>query len=256
MKSFIAFMKKEWLEAARSGKLIILAILFLLFGIMNPAIAKLTPWIFELMAASLAETGMVITEVSVNALTSWTQFFKNIPIGLISFILLYSNTFTKEYQSGTLILILTKGLARYKVALAKSAVMLSLWSACYLLCFAVTYFYNSYFWDNDIVPCLLPAVVHWWLFGVWTISLIVLFSVLLGSNTGVLLGTGTAVLAAYFAGLFPRISEYMPVMLMNAGSLLSGATDSKIYTGAVVVTIVLSCGNIAIGIAAMNKRQL
>ncbi len=54
MKSFIAFMKKEWLEAARSGKLIILAILFLLFGIMNPAIAKLTPWIYELMAASIA----------------------------------------------------------------------------------------------------------------------------------------------------------------------------------------------------------
>lgn len=36
---------------------------------------------------------------------------------------------------------------------------------------------------------LLPAMVHWWLFGVWIIGLIVLFSVLVKSYTGVLLGT-------------------------------------------------------------------
>ena len=44
MKSLIAFIKKEWMEQVRSGRLLILLILFTLFGIMNPAIAKLTPW--------------------------------------------------------------------------------------------------------------------------------------------------------------------------------------------------------------------
>ena len=43
MKSLLAFMKKEYLEAARTGKIVILILLFVLFGIMNPAIAKLTP---------------------------------------------------------------------------------------------------------------------------------------------------------------------------------------------------------------------
>ncbi len=256
MKSLFAFMKKEWLEAVRSGKIMILTILFVLFGIMNPAIAKLTPWMTDLMADSLAETGIIITEIPVNALTSWTQFFKNIPIGLIAFILIYSNTFTREYQSGTLILMLTKGLSRYKVVLAKSAVMLSLWSLCYSLCFAVTYLYNSYFWDNDIVPGLLPAAAHWWLLGVWMISLIVLFSVLFSHNTGVLLGTGTTVLAAYLAGLFPKMQEYMPTMLMNTGSLLSGATDFETYTRAVIITTALSASGIAAGVAVMNRRKL
>lgn len=50
MRAFLAFMKKEWMEQIRSSRLIILAILFLMFGIMNPAIAKLTPWLFEVMA--------------------------------------------------------------------------------------------------------------------------------------------------------------------------------------------------------------
>lgn len=80
MKSFIAFLKKEVFECIRSGELTFFCILFLIFGIMNPAIAKLTPWMLETLSDSLAEQGMMVTEVTVNALTSWTQFFKNIPI--------------------------------------------------------------------------------------------------------------------------------------------------------------------------------
>ena len=88
MRTLFAFMKKEWLEQIRSGRLIILTILFVLLGIMNPAIAKLTPWMLEVLADSLAESGMTVTTVTVDAMTSWTQFFKNIPMGLIAFILL------------------------------------------------------------------------------------------------------------------------------------------------------------------------
>lgn len=47
MKSFIAFLKKEVFECIRSGELTFFCILFLIFGIMNPAIAKLTPWMLE-----------------------------------------------------------------------------------------------------------------------------------------------------------------------------------------------------------------
>ena len=109
MRSLIVFMKKEIMEQIRSGRLMILGILFVLFGIMNPAIAKLTPWLLETMADSLAESGMIITDVKVSALDSWVQFFKNMPMGLIAFVLLESSIFTKEYTSGTLVLSLTKG---------------------------------------------------------------------------------------------------------------------------------------------------
>ena len=109
MRSFIALVKKEFLESIRSRKLLILGLLFFLFGVMNPAIAKLTPWLMEITSESLASAGMTVGEVTVNALTSWTQFFKNIPMALIVFLLMCSGIFTKEYESGSLILILTKG---------------------------------------------------------------------------------------------------------------------------------------------------
>ena len=71
MRSLIAFVKKEFLEQLRSGKLLILGILFVLFGVMNPAVAKLTPWLLELMSESLAESGMTVGEVTVTAMDSW-----------------------------------------------------------------------------------------------------------------------------------------------------------------------------------------
>ena len=112
MRAFVAFLKKEILEDLRSGRLMILLGVFCALGVMNPAVAKLTPWLMELFAEELAEGGMILGEVTVNALTSWGQFFKNISTALIAFVFVYSSIFTKEYDSETLILILTKGLLR------------------------------------------------------------------------------------------------------------------------------------------------
>ena len=120
MKSLLAFIKKEFMEQLRTGKFLIVGMLFILFGIMNPAVAKLTPWLLETMSDSLAESGMSITVATVSAMDSWMQFFKNAPIVLIAFVLIESGIFTKEYQSGTLVLSLTKGLKRYKVVISKA----------------------------------------------------------------------------------------------------------------------------------------
>ena len=154
MRTLFAFIKKEWMEQVRSGKFLILLIVFGLFGIMNPAIAKLTPWLMEMFSDAVAESGMILGEVQVDAMTSWVQFFKNIPMGLIVFVLLQGGIFTKEYQSGTLILALTKGLKRRTVVLAKMIVLNVLWSLCYWLSFGITYIYTAYFWDNSIAKNL------------------------------------------------------------------------------------------------------
>ena len=77
MKQLAAFFQKEWIEQMRSGKLFIIIVVFMLFGIMNPAMAKLTPWMMEMASESLAESGLVVNEVTVDAMTSWTQYYKN-----------------------------------------------------------------------------------------------------------------------------------------------------------------------------------
>ena len=256
MISSLAFMKKEYLEAARTGKIMILILLFVLFGIMSPAIAKLTPWMMETLSDSMAESGLIITNVQVDALTSWTQFFKNIPIALIAFVLIFSDIFTKEYNSGTFLLVLTKGLARYKVVLAKTVLLLSLWTVGYGIWFSITYGYNAYFWDNSIANNLFFSVTIWWLFSVWVICLIVLFSSLFQNNTGVTLCVGGTVLLAYLLSIIPRAKAYSPTVLMNTNSILMGVEEIDVYIKAIVITASLCIICIAVSIPIVNKRQL
>ena len=234
MKILLAFLKKEYLETARTGKLVILVLLFVLFGVMNPAIAKLTPWIMEMFSDSLAESGLTVTNVRVDAFASWTQFFKNIPIALIAFVLIFSDSFTKEYKSGTLLLALTKGLSRYHVVLGKTA----------------------YFWDNSIVNHLFFAAAMWWLFSVWVIGLIVLFSSLLQNNTNVTLCIGGTVLLAYLLRIIPQGKAFSPAMLMNSNSILTGVEETDAYIKAILMTASMCVICVLASIPLLNKRQL
>ena len=256
MKALIAFTKKELLEQVRSGKLLFLTILFVLFGIMNPAIAKLTPWLMETLADSLAESGMIVTEVTVSAMDSWVQFFKNIPIALIAFALMESGIFTREYSSGTLVLSLTKGLPRKTVVISKSIILVVLWTIGYWLCFGITYGYNAYFWDNGIAQNLLFSCVCWWLFGLWILALMILFSCLFASGSGVLLGTGGVALGCYLLGLLPKISKYLPAKLADGNSLIYAAAEAKDYSSALIITAAMCIIFFPVSIAAFNKKRL
>lgn len=256
MKTLMAFMKKEWMEQIRSSRLMILGLLFLAFGIMNPAIAKLTPWVMEMLAESMEEAGFAMLEVKVDAMSSWTQFYKNISTALIAFVLLQSNIFTKEYQSGTLILALTKGLERYKVVIAKVIVLISTWTAGYWLCYGVTYAYNAYFWDNSIASHLGIAAMYWWLIGIWVIALMTLFSVMSSSNSNVLLGTGGVFFAVYMLSIIPKLKEYMPTQLMDGMNLLMKAAEPGDYTKSLIIAGLSLIVCFIISISLFNKRRL
>lgn len=256
MKALLSFMKKECVEATRTGRIIMLILLFVLFGIMNPAIAKLTPWMMEMVADDMAESGMMITQVQVDAMTSWTQFYKNVPMVLIAFTLIFSDSFTKEYRSGSLLLVLTKGLSRYKVVFAKTAILLSLWTLGYTLSFAITYGYNAYFWNNDIMHHVGASAAIWWLFGVWVICLLVLFSSLLQNNTGVILCTGGTVLLTYVLSLIPKAKAFSPMMLTDTHALLTGVSGIDTYIKAIMMAVTLCVACVAVSLPIINKKQL
>ncbi len=256
MRTGVAFIKKEITEQVRSGKLVFLVIVFTALGIMNPAVAKLTPWILEVMADSLAESGMTVGDVTVTAFDSWVQFFKNFPIGLIAFTLLQSSIFTKEYVSGSLILSFTKGMKRSTAVISKALTLSGLWTVIYFLYFAITYGYTVSFWDNSSVENLAFSVICLWLFGLTVISLTVLFSTVFTSNTSVLCGVGLTVLASYLLGLLPKCAKYLPTQLTDGNSLIYGAKAVSEYIPAVIISTVITLSCLIISIPLMNKKQL
>lgn len=256
MRSFVAFVKKEAIENIRSGRALMLSILFVAFGVMNPAIAKLTPWMIEIFAESMEDSGMIITEVLVNSLTSWTQFFKNVPMALIVFVFVYSNTLTGECESGRLIPLLTKGLSRKSVILAKLSVITLIWTCGYWICYFVTYFYNAYFWDNSIARYLPAAAVYWWVFGLFVVCVIMLFSVLSKSYIGVLLGTGATVFLSYVLSLIPKLTRLMPTSLTNGMAILTGQDAAADYTGALILALALALISVITSLFIFKRKQL
>lgn len=251
-----AFMKKEWMEMTRTGRLWILLFIFVLFGIMNPAVAKMTPWLMKMMSDSFADAGIVIKEVPVSAMDSWTQFFKNMPMGLIAFVLIWSASFTTEYQRGTLIQIVAKGMSRSKILAAKAGMMFGMWTVLYLICFGITYGYNAYFWDNGVASNLVFGVFCYWLFGIWVIAFLVLFSTLAQSNTQVLVGTGVVVFGVYLLGMLKIIGKFLPVKLMDGITILKGMTVQKDYIGSICMTTGMIIISLMMAVIFFQKKRL
>lgn len=244
------------MEWSRSGRFMILLLVFVLFGIMNPALAKLTPWLMETLSESLADTGLVVSSVEVDAMISWTQFYKNIPMGLIIFVLLCSGNFTAEYEKGTLIPVVTKGLSRRKIAAAKAIFLYGSWTVFYFLCVSITYGYNAYFWDNGIVENLFFAVACTWLFGMWVTALLLFFSAAGKSSSQVLLGTGGVAMGIYLLGMFPKLAEFLPARLLDGMSLLqkTGSREDYYISMTIAGITILLC--MALTMVCFDRKQL
>lgn len=255
MKQLLVFMKKEWLEQMRTGRLWILLLIFTVFGISAPALAKLTPLLFELMADAMQEQGITVQAVEVTALTSWQQYYKNSSLVLIVFVILSSGVLTTEYQSGSLIPILTKGVSRPKILSAKALVQLLVWSICHWLSFGITLGYTVFFWDNSLAKHWLLAGALTYLLGIWLLVLVFFWSAFANSNMTVLLLTGLTFVSSYFLGLFPKLEVWLPSKLASAGNLLNEALKPQDFTRAVWITlataVVFWCG----AIRKFNKKN-
>lgn len=254
MRTAVAFLKKEWMEYYRTGKLIIIVVIFALFGLMNPAIAKLTPFLMEQLA-SMEDSGMVITVSTVDASMSWMQFYKNIPMALVVMLLLFGGILTNELQKGTLIPVLTKGLSRWKVLLTKGINLILIWTGGYWLCYGITYFYSDYYWDNSIMSNLFFAAFCYWLFGTMIMALMTLFSAMTTSFGGVVLGVGVIYFAMTLLGMIPKISSYLPIYLTSTSELLAGGNTGD-YVTAIIITFVITIGAVIAGCMVFNKREI
>ena len=117
MKGYIAFIKKEFVENLKNYRFFILFTIFAIFGLSSAFLAKFTPEIIEALGA-----GFEATEEPV-ALDAWQQFYKNISgVGFSALIILFGSCMSSEYSKGTLLLLVTKGLARPAVILTKYTV--------------------------------------------------------------------------------------------------------------------------------------
>ena len=151
---------------------------------------------------------------------------------------------------------MTKGLARHKVVLAKTVALSTVWTLGYWLCFGITYGYTAYFWDNSVAQNLGLSVISWWIFGLWVVTLAVLFSVMARATGMVLMGTGGVVFGCYLLGMVPKLKDYLPTLLTDGNSLIYGTAKADAYTAPLIITAATAVLMVVLSISLFRKKKL
>ncbi len=248
MRAYLAFTKKELIEYTRNFKMFLAIILFALLGIMNPLTAKFMP---ELLGNFMPE-GITILITEPTNLDSWLQFFKNgTQIGLFIIVILLSGMMAKEYEKGTLINMVTKGLPRWTILFSKFTGALLLWTISYWLCFFITLGYTLYYFPEGTTENLTLSVISLYLFGILLIAVLLLGSVLFKNAYGPLLLIGAFLLVLFLWNLFPEAAEWNPLVLVSRNMdmlqgklLLEDLLNPLLITGLIIASSLFTAGKL------------
>lgn len=217
MNQWVGFLKKEWVESVKTYKLLLVVVIFSILGILNPFTAKITPFIME----SFMPEGVALDLPEITALDSWMQFYKNMPqMGLIVFLLLFSTMMSKEFEKGTLVILLTKGLRRSTVITTKFFMALCYWTLAITLAFSITYAYTAFYWNQSQLQHVLFAASCLYVFGILLLAVTLWGNTVFASSYGGILVTLIGVISLFIIAIFPKSSSWNPLELMTAGPLL------------------------------------
>ena len=232
MKGYIAFIKKEFVENLKNYRFFILFAIFAIFGLSSAFLAKFTPEIIEALGA-----GFEATEEPI-ALDAWQQFFKNISgIGFSAFIILFGSCMSSEYSKGTLLLLVTKGLARPAVILTKYTVAAVSMTVSFWVSFVGAYGYTDHLWPDTSLSYIVPSAFFMWMIGFLYLSILILGCVL-------------------FSMVRP-LSALNPIVLTSRNvDLISGKISITEFTVPFIISVVLSVVFLVAAISAFNKKQL
>src|SRR5437899_1361779 len=139
MRGFAVLLNKEIAEQWRTGRLPVVAVIFLLFGLASPVLAKYTPDIVKLAASSIDIH--VPTPTIKDAVA---QLIKNLnQVGVLAAILLAMGSVAGEKESGTAAFVLVKPVSRFAFLAAKFSGIAVTIAVAVLICGLAAYLYTD-----------------------------------------------------------------------------------------------------------------
>lgn len=252
MNGYLAFVKKEFTENMRNYRFLILFAVFLIFGIMSAFLAKFTPEILSALAADMEMTSKPA------ALDAWKQFYKNISgVGFSAFIILFGSCLSNEYSKGTLILMVTKGLPRKAVILAKYTAAAICMTVSYWIGYAAAYGYTRLLWEDAALPHVALAAFFLWIVGFLYLSILMAGCVIFQQTFTSILFTGGAAAVISLLGMTEPIARFSPFLLTSENiDLISGTADPSDFILPALFSVGITVLSLWIAVSIFNKKQL
>jgi len=255
MKAFNSFTRKEFTESMRTYRIVVLAAVFLILGLMSPLVAKIMP---DLFSGIDLGGGVSITVPPPTAFDSWMQFYSNVgQMGMLAIIITFCGTMAHELSRGTLVNLLTKGMKRHTVILSKFLATSTLWAGSYLLCLLVCYGYTEYFWPGYALSNAFLAFFSLWLFGELLIALVILGGTLFSNYFGSLLSCFGVIIVLSLVNIIPRAQKYNPISLAgDALNLLNAQKEAADFMPATIICATSIVLLIVASIVVFNKKRV
>ncbi len=251
MNLFLVALRKELLEQWRTYRLLITAVVLVVFGLLSPLMAKYTPEILKVLPNG-EEIAKLIPAPTV--LDSVAQYVKNTSqFGVIIALLLTMGVVAQEKDKGTAAMMLVKPLPRGAFLAAKFAALAITFAASLALAALACYYYTWLLFEALDLPRWLALNGLLLLFVLVYVAVTLFCSTLARSAAAAGgLAFGVMLLLA-IPGSIPGVGEYLPGQLIAWGAgLMAGLTES--YWPALWVSLGLILAALA-GAWAVFKRQ-
>lgn len=231
MRQTVIFGKKEILESWRSYKILIFLVFFILFGMLSPFTAKLTP----LLMGKLLPADITIEFPEPSYLDAWQQYFKNMSqLGLIVVIIVFGGLLADEYGKNTLPMLLTKGLGSRAVVLGKFLANGLILATTYLLGFLVCLLYTWIYFDKWASVGIVTATAALLLIYCFLLAMFLFWGSLLQKVSYVLLASLISLGALAIVNLHHAVPTWNPLSLLGVGMQGGSVGD---YQGAIWLSL-------------------
>jgi ABC-2 type transport system permease protein len=251
MRGFRALLKKEVREQMRTHRLLIVAAVFVVFGMATPLLLKFLPQLLE-----LAGEGMEITLPPPTAATVFGEYASTmLQVGVLVAVLMAMGSIARERERGLAAMILSKPVGLGAYILAKLTAVSGSFAVAMAAGGAGCYYYTTALIEPANASAFVGLNLLLALFLVFCLSVTMLLSSLFRNQLaagGIALAVliGQALLAQV-----PIVGEYVPGQLAGWGTgMLSGPHPTA--WPAVGVTVALTAACLFGARVALRRREL
>lgn len=249
--NFLPALRKEWLEQWRTYRLLMVAVVLIVFGLLSPLIARYTPEIIRLIPNGDTIALIIPAPTIIDAVT---QYIKNISqFGVILAVLVTMGAVAQEKDKGTAMMMLVKPLPRATFLVSKFMALALMFAVAIAIAGAACYYYTWLLFSALDMPRWLALNGLMLVFVLVYVALTLFCSVLTKSQAA----AGGLALCLLFvlglAGSIPGLGKYLPGQLLAwGGGLMAGQADTfwpALWISAGIIAVALT------GAGLIFKRQ-
>jgi ABC-2 type transport system permease protein len=234
---FLTSLSKELLELWRTYRFLVLAAVFILFGLTSPLIAKYIPEIFKILPGAEQFAGLIPTPTIKDAID---QYIKNISqFGILLALLLSMGAVVGEKEKGTTGLVLVKPLTRSTFIITKFVALAIVFLTSIIFAGLSGYFYTALLFSPPDLLAWISLNFLIWLVMMVYIAITLLFSTVVKSQPAAIgLSFGTLILMAAI-GAIPSLGFLLPNQLINWGASLFNSAISPAWPALGISTMII-----------------